>query len=244
MLLGYANPHRTVLIYVAGAIVMTVIIAAIVFVVLRAGHLQRPQERHPRYGLRLGLGLAMLLAGGYLRRRGPKRPDPGKRDKGIISRLLTRPGGTVAFIIGLIVYTPSLTFIAAVQVVATARSSLIGSVLAIALVIVITVMFAWLPFLLYLLAPGPDGPDAAQLRRLAAIAWLRADGRRAGDRRPAADAQWHSGGNRRRVLADGHHTPWVIPIWALRLPTSSAKLDITGRSDWCASRVGMPSTGL
>lgn len=171
VLLGTANPHRTVIIYVAGAIVITVIFAAIVFVVLRAGHLQRPQERDPRYGLRLGLGLAMLLAGGYLRRRGPKPPDPGKRDKGIVSRLLTRPGGTVAFIIGLIVYTPSLAFIAAVQVVATARSSLIGSVLAIALVVVITVMFAWLPLLLFLLAPGQTG------RMLRSFdGWLRAHG--------------------------------------------------------------------
>lgn len=47
VLLGTANPHRTVIIYVAGAIVITVIFAAIVFVVLRAGHLQRPQERDP-----------------------------------------------------------------------------------------------------------------------------------------------------------------------------------------------------
>ena len=171
VLLGTANPHRTVLIYLAGAIVMTVIFAVVVFFVLRAGHLQRPQERDPRYGLRLALGVAMLLAGGYLRRRGPKPPDPGKRNKGIVSRLLTRPGGKVAFIIGLIVYTPSLAFVAAVQVVATARSSVTGSVLAIALVVVITLMFAWLPLLFFLVAPGPTGQTLGNFD-----GWLRAHG--------------------------------------------------------------------
>jgi hypothetical protein len=157
VLLGTANPHRTVLIYLAGAIVMTAIFAAVVFVALRAGHLQRPQQRDPRYGIRLGLGVAMLLAAVYLRRRGPRPPEPGKRGKGIVSRLLTRPGGKVAFVIGLLVYSPSLTFIAAVQVVATFRTSVIDSVLAIALVIGITVMFVWLPLVLYLIVPEKTG---------------------------------------------------------------------------------------
>jgi Sap, sulfolipid-1-addressing protein len=152
--LGSANPRRMVLIYLAGAIVMTAIFAAVVFVALQAGHLQRPREYGPRYGLRLGLGAAMMLAGGYLRRRKPKPPDPAKRDKRIISRLLARPRPWTAFIVGLLVYAPSVTFIAAVQVVATSKASVAASVLEIALVIAITVMFAWLPVVVYLLAPG------------------------------------------------------------------------------------------
>jgi len=151
--LGSANPHRTVLTYLAGAIVMTAIFAAVVFVALRAGQLQRPRESRPRYGLRLGLGTAMMLAGGYLWRRKPKPPDPAKRDRRIISRLLATPRPWAAFIVGLLVYAPSLTFIAAVGVVATSKASVAASVLVIALVIAITVMFAWLPLVVYLLAP-------------------------------------------------------------------------------------------
>jgi hypothetical protein len=152
--LGSASPYRTVLIYLAGAIVMTAIFAAVVFVALRAGHLQRPPEARPRYGLRLGLGVAMMLASGYLWRRKPKPPDPAKRDKRIISRLLARPRPWAAFIVGLVVYAPSLTFIAAVQVVATSKASVPVSVLDIAVVIAITLMFAWLPLVVYLLVPG------------------------------------------------------------------------------------------
>jgi hypothetical protein len=152
--LGSVNPHRTGLTYLAGAIVMTAIFAGVVFLALRAGHLQRPRDYVPRYGLRLGLGVLMMLASGYLRRRKPEPPDPAKRDKRIISRLLARPRLWTAFIVGLLVYAPSLTFIAAVQVVATSKASVPASVLGIALVIAITVMFAWLPLVVYLLAPG------------------------------------------------------------------------------------------
>jgi len=151
--LGSVNPHRTVLVYLAGAVVMTAIFATVVFLALRAGHLQRPREYQPRYGLRLGLGVLMMLAGAYLRLRKPKPPDPARRDKRIISRLLARPRPWAAFIVGLLVYAPSLTFIAAVQVVATSKASVVTSVLEIALVIAITVMFAWLPLVLYLVAP-------------------------------------------------------------------------------------------
>jgi hypothetical protein len=169
--LSSASPHRTVLIYLAGAIVMTAIFAAVVFIALRAGHLQRAPQRQPRYGLRLGLGILMMLAGGYLRRRKPKPPDPAKRDKRIISRLLARPRPWAAFLVGLLVYAPSLTFIAAVQVVATSRASIAVSVLDVAVVIAITVMFAWLPLAAYLLAPGRT---AAVLR--SCDGWLRAHG--------------------------------------------------------------------
>ncbi len=151
--LGSANPHRTILIYLAGAIVMTGLMATIVFVVLHAGHVYKPQDHQTRYGVRLGLGLLMLLAGGYLRRRGPKLPDPAKKDKGVLSRLIARPGGRTAFIVGVLVYSPSLTFVAAVQVVATANQSIAASIVDLAVVIAITITFVWLPLVLYLLAP-------------------------------------------------------------------------------------------
>jgi Sap, sulfolipid-1-addressing protein len=153
VLLGSANPHRLVVIYLAGAVVMTAIMAAIVFAILHGGQLYQPRERQPRYGLRLGLGLAMLLVGAYLGRRGPKRSEPARKDKGIVPRLISRPGAKTAFFVGLLVYTPSLTFIAAVQAVATAGQGLPASILALTLVTVITVAFAWLPLMLYLLAP-------------------------------------------------------------------------------------------
>jgi Sap, sulfolipid-1-addressing protein len=160
--LGAAHPHRTVLFYLAGAVAMTAVMAIVVFVVLRAGHLYKPHQRQPRYGLRLGLGLLLLLLGGYYLRRGqrppkpPKPPKPGKKAKqggGMISRLIARPGPWTAFLVGILVYSPSLTFIAAVQAIATSKQDVAQSALDIVLVIVVTLLFIWVPFGLFLLAP-------------------------------------------------------------------------------------------
>jgi hypothetical protein len=169
--LGAANPHRTVLVYLAGAVVMTVIMAVIVFAVLRAGNLYKPHQHQARFGLRLGLGLLMLLVGGYLRRRGPKKKDPAKQNSGLINRMIARPGPKEAFLVGILVYSPSLTFIGAVQTVATSKDDLTDSVLAIALIIAITLLFVWLPFLLYLLAPDRTSRILSSFN-----GWLRSHG--------------------------------------------------------------------
>lgn len=165
------SPHRTVLIYLAGAVAMTVVMAAILFAILRAGDLSAPHQRQPRYDLRLGLGLLMLLVGAWLLRRGPRPPDPAKRDRGLLSRLLARPDGKTAFIVGVLVYAPSLTFIAAVQVIATSRATAVAQVAAACVVIVITVAFAWLPLALYVLAPRQTAGLLTAINQ-----WLRAHG--------------------------------------------------------------------
>jgi Sap, sulfolipid-1-addressing protein len=177
--LGAANPHRTVLFYLAGAVVMTAVIAIVVFVVLRAGHLYKPHQRQPRYGIRLGLGLLLLLLGGYYLRRGPrtpkppKPPKPGKKPKqgSIISRLTARPGPWTAFLVGILVYSPSVTFIAAVQTVATSKEDIAQSALELALIILVTLLFIWVPFGLFLLAPERTSRTLRSFN-----AWLRSHG--------------------------------------------------------------------
>ncbi|HSZ49878.1 MAG TPA: GAP family protein [Streptosporangiaceae bacterium] len=170
--LGAANPRRNVLIFLAGAVVMTAVMATIVFVVLRAGHVYKPSHRHTRYGVRLGLGVLLLAAGAWLWRRGPKQKDPAKQGQGIISRMIAHPSPRAAFITGILVYSPSLTFVAAVQVVATSRESTAESVGSLALIIVITLLLVWIPLVLFLLTPERTGRLLHSFNR-----WLRSHGR-------------------------------------------------------------------
>ncbi len=174
--LGSASPRRTAVAYLAGAIVITAAMAAIIFAVLRAGHLYQPRQHQARYGLRLGLGVLLLVGAAFLWRRG-RRPhadgqQEGKRSEGAVSRLIARPGARTAFLAGLIVYSPSITFVAAVQVVATSDSDLAESIAVLAFVILITIMFVWLPLVLYLLAPDRTGRQLGEFN-----AWLRKRGR-------------------------------------------------------------------
>ena len=185
--LGSARPRATVLCYLAGAIAMSVLVGVVALILLRSGHLQLRSNRTPRYGLRTGLGLLILAAAAVVAaRRSAPRPAPRPAPQpetpaapgapgaatGMIARLTARPSPLTALLSGAVVFAPSLTFIAAVQVIATAQESPPLSALGLALVIGIYVASVWLPFVAYLAFPGPAA------RWLAAFnGWLQAHGR-------------------------------------------------------------------
>ncbi len=172
--LGSANPRRTLLFFLAGAVAMSAVLGVIVLLALHAGGLNHPHQRQPRYGLRLGLGVVALGASLFLARRKPKPPAAGKKP-GLVSRLASKPAPLTALAAGAIVFAPSVSFIAAVQVIATAHASVGLIVGALALVVLIDVMFVWLPLVLYLAAPEPTS------RGLKAFdGWLHAHGRAVG----------------------------------------------------------------
>jgi hypothetical protein len=171
--LGSARPRATILLYLAGATVMSIIMGIVVLVVLRAGGFSLPHHHTARYGLRLGLGILILLTGLFLLRRKPKpKADPDRESKGIVARLMANPAPYTAFLAGILVFAPSMSFIAAIQVIATSRTSLELTVAALALIVVINVSLVWLPLLAFLAAPDPT------TRHLSAFnGWLRRNGR-------------------------------------------------------------------
>jgi len=188
--LGSARPRTTALCYLAGAVLISTVMGIAVLLLLRYGDFQLPGHRTPRYGLRLGLGLVILAAIAVVARRkprllavpgqpgnpgGPGQPGPGRQPdqgKGIVSRLVSSPSPRTAVVVGLLVFGPGVTFIAAIQVIATARAGVPLSALGLVIVIVINVAFVWLPFLAYLAAP-----DLTTRKLTAFNAWLRAHGR-------------------------------------------------------------------
>ncbi|HYB88902.1 MAG TPA: GAP family protein [Streptosporangiaceae bacterium] len=185
--LGSARPRTTALCYLAGAVLISTVAGIAVLLILRYTHLQIPSHRTPRYGLRLGLGLLILATIALVARRKPLllgllghpgQPGPGiqpgqpGQGKGIVSRLVSSPSPLTAILVGILVFLPALTFIAALQVIATARAGIPLSALGLVIVIVINVAFVWLPFLAYLAAP-----DLTTRKLTAFNAWLRAHGR-------------------------------------------------------------------
>jgi hypothetical protein len=166
--LSSANPRRTLLIYLAGAATMTVIAAIVILLAVHAGGLNHARQSQPRYGLRLGLGVIALAASLIIAPRKPKPPKPDKKP-GLITRMMNHPSPAATFAVGMLIFAPSVAFIAAVQVIATSRASDAGVALALAVVIVIDLLLVWLPLALHLVAP-----DATTRRVKAVNAWLRA----------------------------------------------------------------------
>lgn len=170
--LGSANPRTTAVLYVAGALLMTVTMAVIVLVVLRTAGLDDPREHAPRDGLRLGLGVLALASAAVVARRRRPGPAAGESGRGLVARLVAEPKPRAAFAVGLLLFAPGATFIAAVQAVATAKASVAVTTLALLIVVAISSLVVWLPLVTYLAAP------AATTRRLKALnGWLRANSR-------------------------------------------------------------------
>lgn len=180
--LGSDNPRRIAGLYVTGAIVMTVIMAITVLLVLQAAGLNQPRQHEPRYGLRLGLGIVAFLVAALVIRRARRSaaaaglPRPTVQDKerkpGLIARLTASPRPLTAFLAGVILFAPSTTFIAAVQVIATADADASLVAIAMLIVIVLTALSVWLPLIAYL-----AWPEATTRRLRNANGWLVANGR-------------------------------------------------------------------
>jgi hypothetical protein len=170
--LGSARPRLTAAFYLAGALAMSAVMGVVLLVLLRAADLSRASERGPRYDFRLGLGILLLVAAVAISRLKSLAHSSHPEHQGFVYRMAARPAPWSAFVVGIVVFAPGACFLAAVQVIATAQSSLELTLVAVVLVVVINVLLVWLPLLLYLVFPDKT------TRRLAAFnCWLRTHGR-------------------------------------------------------------------
>ncbi len=170
--LGSARPRLTATFYLIGAVAMSLITGVVILVVLRAAHLNGSHDHTPRYGLRLGLGILLLVAAVVVARRKPKPPDPAKPASGIVNKLVANPAPLSALAVGLLIFAPGVTFLAALQVIATSNASDFLTGLAVIIVVVINVLLVWLPIVLHIVAP-----DRTTRYLTAFNGWLRAHGR-------------------------------------------------------------------
>lgn len=170
--LGSERPRFTAALYMTGAVVMSLVTAVVILVVLRNAGVSHPAEHTPRYALRVGLGVVLLAAGLVVARRKERAPGSGHSERGVISRLVAHPAPLSAFLAGVVVFAPGATFVAALQVIATARATLSQTALAVVVVVIINVLLVWMPLVLYLTAPDMTTRHLTTLK-----GWLRAHGR-------------------------------------------------------------------
>jgi hypothetical protein len=173
--LSSAEPRRNALMYSAGAILMTVTAAVAALFALRAAALELPSRHDPRYGVRLALGvlaLAGAVALSWRRRPRPARDPAAEAGRNLVSRLTAQPSPRTAFTAGLIVFAPSVTFLAAVQVIATAGTRPLVTVIGLLIVVNVCLLVVWLPLFGYFAAPSATTGMLKSCND-----WLRAHGR-------------------------------------------------------------------
>jgi Sap-like sulfolipid-1-addressing protein len=171
--LASIRPGWTTALFVVGGAVIVTVVGTTVLLAIRDAGLSLNTHHQTRYGLRLALGVVALVAAVLIYRRKPRQRDPAKpKKRSLIDRLSAEPRPKSAFIVGILMFGPSVTFIAAVQVVATAKASVAATVGAMAMIVVITLALAWIPLLAYLIAP-----DFTRSKLTAFDGWLRRHGK-------------------------------------------------------------------
>ncbi len=171
--LASARPGRFTALYVIGGTVIVSVIGIAALLAMRNLGLSLPHHRQTRYGVRLTLGVLALIAAAVIYRRRPKERDPSKpKKRSLLGRLSAQPRPKTAFLAGVLMFGPSLTFLAAVQVVATAKAGILATIGAMLMIIVLTLAFAWVPLVAYLVAPDLT---ARKLRTL--DEWLKRHGK-------------------------------------------------------------------
>ena len=169
--LGSDRPKLIAALYLTGALLMSLLMGVVILLILRNAGLSHSDQRSPRYGLRIGLGILLVGAAIVVATRRPVA-DSEKAQQGLVSRMTGRPAPLTAFLAGVLIFAPGATFLAAIQVIATAQASVELTAVAVIIVVVINVTLVWLPIVFYLVAPEVTS------RRLGSFnGWLRANGK-------------------------------------------------------------------
>ncbi|HEY1279324.1 MAG TPA: GAP family protein, partial [Acidimicrobiales bacterium] len=150
--LGSDRPKLIAALYLVGALAMSLVMGVVILLILRNAGLSHANQRSARYGLRLGLGILLVAAGIVVARRRPAA-EREKSQPGLVSRMTERPAPVTAFLAGLLIFAPGATFLASMQVIATAQASIELTAVAVIIVVVINVTLVWLPIVFYLAAP-------------------------------------------------------------------------------------------
>jgi len=161
LLLAEAERYKgRVTVFLAGAAICTLGIGFAVVFALHGAGLGQQSEQSPRYGLRIGIGVAFVVAAVILARRPPR---PKKSGESKVTHA-ARNGGLIAVLVaGVLLYLPSPTYLSALQEVGSSKLSTAATVAWVVIVVAITLITVWVPVLVIVLAPGWSKPKLAAL---------------------------------------------------------------------------------
>ena len=116
------------------------------------------REQTPRYGLELAIGVAFLVGAWVLAHQAPKPKHDDQPSR--ITKAANGSGLFAVFVVGIAMYTPSPTYLAALEVVGSSKLSTAATSLWIILVVLLLLITIEVPILLVLAGPGLDRPEA------------------------------------------------------------------------------------
>jgi zinc transporter ZupT len=153
LLLQAPRPKPRSLVFLMGAAVCTLALGLLVVFVLRGAQLQESSNQSARYGLRLAIGVLLLVAAWVVAHRAP-RPKEESDQPSRLTRAVAGSGLLAVFFVGVAMYTPSPAYLTALQVVGEAKMANAATVGWVILVVALVLITIEVPILVYLFSPG------------------------------------------------------------------------------------------
>jgi hypothetical protein len=162
------RPRAKVVVFLAGAIACTLPLGFAVVFALHGAGLELDSKQIARYGLRLAIGVLLMLAALAIARRPPRPHDGPSR----VVRLAREGGLRAVFAASIVLYVlPSPVYLAALQVVGTSKLSTTAMAVWVVIVVALVLITVEAPVLLFLRAP-----EWTVARLQAVDAWLSRNG--------------------------------------------------------------------
>jgi hypothetical protein len=171
ILFGASRARSRSSVFLLGAFVCLLAVGLLFVLVAKGAGLDDSGNSTPRYALRLALGVLFLVAAWILAHRPPK-PASSDGESSRITNAVAGSGLFAVFVVGLVMYTPSPTYIAALDVVGGTKMSTAATIGWVVLVVVLVLITIEIPIVLYFVAPGWTIPKLEALNR-----WLDRNGR-------------------------------------------------------------------
>lgn len=138
-----------------GGLLMSMLVGVVVLVLIRYTALELPQNRTPRYGVRLGLGILALVLAAFLPwLTGHVRRAKAADKPGTVTRLMETAGVGGAILVGVLIFVPSVQYLSGVQTIAIAEHEITAAILLIVVAAFINVAVVWVLLAAYLRAPA------------------------------------------------------------------------------------------
>ena len=157
------RPRPRVGVFLIGALTCTLTVGFVVVFVLHDAGVGQSSQGSGQYWLRLVSGVAFMVAAVVLARRLPK-PHTGPSR---VSRAADEGGLFAIFVVGIALYLPSPTYLAALEEVGSTKMSPAAAAVWVVIVVVLVLITVEVPVLLFLLAPGWTVPKLEAVN-----AWL------------------------------------------------------------------------
>lgn len=152
LLFGASRPRARSAVFLIGAAICLLAVGFIFVFVLRGAGINQTSNSTPRYGLRLGLGVLFLIGAWVVAHRASKtntEDAPPSR----VSKAVAGSGLLAVFVVGLAMYTPSPTYLAALDVVGGTKMSTAATAAWVVIVVILVLITIEIPIVLYFVAP-------------------------------------------------------------------------------------------